>query len=196
MQNFKRMLLDSFRELKSLRNLCVAAMLTGLCICLGMLRLPIGEIASVSFGFIATATLGHLYGPVTAGMCAGVSDVFSYFLFQASGGPFFPGYTLSAVLGGVIYGMFFYRKKLRFSRVFLAMLTVGVFINLILGSLWVSILYGYGLWGLLPPRILKNALTIPLNSCIFYALSRPLEGVFARLFSGRGAKEQKAPEDE
>ena len=102
------------------------------------------------------------YGPVVAGLMAGTGDVLKYFLFPQNAG-FFPGFTLNAILGGVIYGLFFYRQKITVWRVFLAKLTVVLVVNIFLGTLWNSILYGQGYWGILPARVIKNLMQLPVD---------------------------------
>ncbi|MFA5542808.1 MAG: folate family ECF transporter S component, partial [Bacilli bacterium] len=57
-----------------------------------------------------------------------------------SPGTFFPGYTLSAMLGAFIYSIFLYRTRITVLKIFLAKLTVNVFVNSILGSLWLHIM--------------------------------------------------------
>lgn len=172
---------SSLRELRNIQSVCIAAVLTAMCTGLGLFSLPVSPAFHVSFGFLATALIGLLYGPVVAGMCAGISDLLSYFLFSSGGGPFFVGYTLSAVLAGVIYGVILYRRPVKFWRIFAAMLAVGVFVNIGLGTVWASCLYGYGFWGLLPIRTVKNCLTIPLNAVLFLGLAKAIEPLLKRV---------------
>ena len=47
-------------------------------------------------------------------------------------GGFFPGFTLVAMLAGVIYGSFYYKKPLTLWRVFAAHLAVSLVCNVLL----------------------------------------------------------------
>ena len=67
---------------------------------------------------------------------------------------------------------------------FIVMLTVNVLLN----TLWISMLYGKGIMVLLPARALKNLIMWPIDSIIFYSLTKLIEqtGVF-RMFHARTA---------
>ena len=67
---------------------------------------------------------------------------------------------------------------------FIVMLTVNVLLN----TLWLSMLYGKGIMVLLPARALKNLIMWPIDSIIFYSLTKLIEqtGVF-RMFHARTA---------
>ena len=53
---------------------------------------------------------------------------------------------MSAMAGSVIYGVILYRKPLSLGRVILANGLVTVFINLLLNTYWMTVLYGEPLW--------------------------------------------------
>ena len=173
---FLKQIENSFLEMKSVRSLSVCAMLTAMCVMLGMFHLPLGNSIQLSFGYLAMGLLGAWYGPVMAALCGGISDLLSFLLFPS--GVFFPGFTLSAMLGGFLYGLVLYRKSIRFCRVLVAFALVGILINFILNTFWVALLYGYGIWALLPVRAFKNLVTIPLNAFLFYLIAKPLTHYF------------------
>lgn len=83
-------------------------------------------------------------------------------------GPFFFGFTLNAMLSGIIYGSILYRKPISWKRIIIAEFLVKLFINCVLNTLWLSMLYGNAFMVLLPPRILKNAIMLPIDSVILY----------------------------
>jgi ECF transporter S component (folate family) len=79
-----------------------------------------------------------LFGPVAALVFGFIADILGFLVI--SPGTFFPGYTLSAMLGAFIYSIFLYRTRITVLKIFLAKLTVNVFVNSILGSLWLHIM--------------------------------------------------------
>ena len=81
-------------------------------------------------------------------------------------GSFFPRFTLTAFLTGVVYGVFLYNKPKTWARIIGAVLTVCLVLNLGLDTCWLSILMGKGYLALLPTRIMKAALMIPVQSLI------------------------------
>ena len=93
------------------------------------------------------------------------------------------------MVGGVLYGCFLYKRPISLVRVLAAELTVSVICNMLLGTLWLSMLYGKGFLALLPMRVLKNLIMWPVNSMLFYTIGKTLEasGVF-RLLKTAGRK--------
>ena len=94
----------SLRELRSTRCLAVTALLIAINVTLDLLGLSIKLPPNlrIGFGFLCNASIGMLFGPVV-GMMAGVcTDVLGYFAGNLSMGAYFPGYTLTAVVGGLI----------------------------------------------------------------------------------------------
>ncbi|GER67722.1 folate ECF transporter [Weizmannia acidilactici] len=116
----------------------------------------------IGFTFIPTALSACILGPLFAGITAGLADVIGMMLFPAEGA-YFPGFTLSAFLAGAIYGLFFYKKPVRFWRVCLAVLIITIFVNLGLDTLWLWMLTGKGILGLLPARMMKSAIMFPIQ---------------------------------
>ena len=96
------------------------------------------------------------------------------FLIKPSGG-YLPGFTLSAILGGVLYGMFFYKRKMTLPRILLAQFVVMLVCNIFLGTLWLDIYYGKAFFAILPMRVLKNVIQWPINSFLLYFIVQALE---------------------
>ena len=102
---------NSFLEMKSVRSLSVCAMLTAMCVMLGMFHLPLGNSIQLSFGFLAMGLLGAWYGPVMAALCGGISDLLSFLLFPS--GVFFLFISIfhTSIIPGVIDDMFLSPKN-------------------------------------------------------------------------------------
>ena len=151
----------SFRRLKEVRTVTVCAMLGAIAIVLGSLSIDLGP--SVRIGAL---------------------DILKYMIKPVGG--FFPGFTLVAMLAGVIYGSFYYRKPLSLGRVFAAHLVVSLVCNVLLNTLCLSLLYGKAFMVLLPPRVIKNLIMWPIDSLIFFHIAKLLEaaGIF-RFLGGR-----------
>lgn len=65
-------------------------------------------ITKISFAFLPVAIIAMLYGPVYAGIAAALADFIGAMLFPTA--PFFAGFTLTAFLTGVIYGLFLHKQ--------------------------------------------------------------------------------------
>ena len=121
-------------------------------------------IVRIGFGFLPIAIIGMMYGPLSAGVAYAIGDLLGVALFPT--GSFFPGFTLTAFLTGIVYGVFLYNKPKTWPRIIGAVLTVCLVINLGLDTLWLSILMGKGYIALLPTRIMKAVLMIPVQTFI------------------------------
>ena len=121
-------------------------------------------IVRIGFGFLPIAIIGMMYGPLSAGVAYAIGDLLGVALFPT--GSFFPGFTITAFLTGIVYGVFLYNKPKTWPRIIGAVLTVCLVINLGLDTLWLSILMGKGYIALLPTRIMKAVLMIPVQTFI------------------------------
>ncbi len=149
MKQLKQQFVDSWHELRKTKVMAVAAML------------------------IAIGVISMLFGPVVGGIMGGIGDILKFLIKPT--GPYFFGYTLNAMLGPVIYGIFFYHRPIQLGRVVAAKITVALLVNLLLGTWWLTILYGKGFLAILPARFIKQVVSVPIDSVIFYVLAKTLE---------------------
>ncbi len=169
------------------KDLALLGLLLALKIILGRYLAIDFTIVRISFAFVVNALIGYLFGPwVGAGMGA-IGDILGYFGFPQTYA-YFPGYTLSAAISGFVYGYFLYYKKwptsssLKFHiRLILAVSIVAIFCNLILGTIWTSMVIGKSFMVLLKPRMLKNILLIPVESIVLSGIFNYLGGHLRKL---------------
>lgn len=65
--------------------------------------------SSPRFGYSFIVFLSGLwFGPLKGGLVGIVSNLLSFFLFDATAGPFHPGFTLNAFLAGFLPGLYFH----------------------------------------------------------------------------------------
>ena len=169
---------DSYREFRQVKTIATLGMFGAISMVLGSLTIVIGDYIKIGFSSIAQQFVYYLFGPAVGGFFGGAMDILKYFVKPT--GAFFPGWTIGAMVAGVLYGCFFYKKPLTLVRVLVAELTVAGVCNMILGTLWLAIMYEKGFWVLLPMRVIKNLVMWPVNSILFYSLTWTMEhtGVF------------------
>lgn len=172
MKKMKTLFTDSFYELKDLRTFASAAMLLAITVVLGFYRLQLTDFLRIGLDPVAKELTGMLFGPVAGCMVGGLSDFISYLIKPV--GRFFPGFTVSAMLGGVIYGTVLYKKPLSLWRVVAANSLVAVFINLFLNTFWLTVLYGDAFFVLLPARAVKQLVMLPIDVLLFYTTAKIL----------------------
>ena len=94
------------------------------------------------------------------------------------------GSDLKLPAGGTdLYGFFLYRKPTNFWRILAAELTVALLVNVLLGTFWLSQVYGKAFMVMLPARLIKNVIKAPVGSIILYLVMTVLgrAGVFRML---------------
>lgn len=114
----------------------------------------------IGFSFVAVALAAYLYGPWTAALVHGASDAIGAVLFPV--GAYFPGYTLTAALIGMLYGLCFYRNE-KIWRVALGVLSTQLLCSVGLNSLWIALTNHAPYVALLPGRFLQAAVMTPVQ---------------------------------
>lgn len=134
-------------------------------------------IVRIGFTFLPIALSAIMFGPLFAGIAAGLADIIGMMLFP-SGAAYFPGFTISAVLTGVIYGLFLYKKPKNFWRVSLSVIIITLFVHIGLDTIWLWMLTGKGVIGLLPVRIAKSLIMLPIQIVMIQAMWKPFSLTF------------------
>lgn len=131
-----------------------------------MASIDIGPYIRVGFSGLPNRVVECLFGPVTGCLFGGMLDVLKYILKPS--GPFFFGFTFNVMVAGLIYGTLLYRNPVTVKRIVAAEFLTKLLVNCLLNTLWISMLYGKGFFAILPLRVLKNAIMLPIDSCILY----------------------------
>ena len=126
----------------------------------------VGPYVRIGFSGIPNQVVAYLFGPAVGGIFGAALDVIKYLI--KPDGAFFPGFTVSAALGGIIYGAFLYKKKVTLPRVFASQLLVKIAVNILLNTLWLNMLYGKAFLAILPGRVISNAVMLPIDTAIAF----------------------------
>lgn len=119
-------------------------------------------ILRIGFGFLPVSMMGILYGPIWAAVGYAVGDILGMMIFPS--GVFFPGFTVTAALTGLVFGLFLHGKeRITWKNVLPASLIIILVLNLCLDTLWLSIMMGDAFIALLPTRIFKCAVMLPIH---------------------------------
>ncbi|MEA5039599.1 MAG: folate family ECF transporter S component [Clostridiaceae bacterium] len=124
----------------------------------------------ISFEFIPAALVALLYGPWWAMGGSICADLLGALLFPT--GPYFPGFTLSAALTGLTFGSFLYPCRKEWRRILPAVLIVTLLINICLNTYWLTMILGKGFLVMLPGRLIKNAIMIPIEAFAIRLLAK------------------------
>ena len=195
MSNKENMFVSSAKELKSTRNLVLCAMMAALSIILmSTTSFYITPHIKIGFSGLPNRLVDFMFGPVVGAIFGGIMDVLK-FLIKPDGGFFF-GYTVTAIAGGFIYGLFYYKLQIKkplnintktatrskiilawikanalsILLIFIANALVKVLCNIGLNTLWSSMTTGKAFLAILPTRVIKNLIQIPVDTVFHFVL--------------------------
>lgn len=168
MNKVRAIYIGSAKQLKKIRTITICAFLGAVGIVLGMHTVMVGSFLKIGFSSLANETASYLFGPVVGAVFGGTMDVVKYIMKPT--GPFFPGFTLTAILAGLINGTLLYKKRITLARVCITKLTVIVFCDMILNTAWLSIMLHDPFYTLFLARVWKNVIMWPIQSVLMYAV--------------------------
>ncbi|MDK6651916.1 folate family ECF transporter S component [Aerococcus urinae] len=158
-------------DVASSRVITGMGLLMALNLLLNQFRLVLGPTLEISFAFIPLAIMGAFYGPIYAGIGAGLCDVIGFVLSPS--GFFFPGFTFNAVLAGLIYGFVLFRQGYNLKRILIAKVLTTVLISLFLTPLWLNMMYQSGLFAW--ARIIRTAVLFPADLFLLIIIFKMIE---------------------
>ncbi len=174
-------------QLKDVKVLTAAALLVAIATVLSFFSVPVNEFIQIRFKFLPIAASGMLFGPAIGGLVGLLADITGYIVKPT--GAFFPGYTISTMVSGIIFGAMLYKKKLTIPRVIMTSLVYTVVVSLILNPINSMILYKTPLWVVLAEKLPATAVMFPINTCLLYFVLKTLQSI--PLFQDQYLKESR-----
>lgn len=142
---------------------------------LAISKLTVGtNVLKISFVFIVMSLIAKWYGPIWTVFTAIVLDIVNSTIVNPSG-PFFIGFTFSAIVTALIYAIGYYHQShLSWFRIIITQGLVVLIVNIVLNTIWLFIMYSHvhtvdTFVTLLGPRFLKSAILYPIEVIIVYA---------------------------
>ena len=134
----------------------------------------------IGFSFVPVVVAAMLYGPVAGGIVGALGDFIGAILFPI--GAYFPGFTLTAFLMGVVFGFFLHREQ-TIPRILAAVAVNQCVLSLCLNTLWISILYGSPYGPLFLTRIVQTVILFAVQTVTIIAIAK----VMPRIRTGLAA---------
>lgn len=130
----------------------------------------------VGFGDIPIMLSGIILGPISGAITGIISDLIGVVLVPApSGAPYFPGFTITKALVGIIPALIYrYFKGSDKLKLVLSVVFTELICSVTLDTLWLSMLFNKGVMVILPARILVKLIIIPIEISIMYILLKGL----------------------
>ncbi len=172
----KSISLSSLSRLKETKVLTFCGMMGALALILSYVAtIKFGPYIRIGFSGLPNQVVDYLFGPWIGAIFAATMDIVKWF---ASGdGNFFPGFTLTAVVGAIIYGVFTFNKPIKITNIVISQVLVKLICNIFMNTLWLKILYNQAVFALLPGRLISNAVMLPIDSFIMYALLKAVNKI-------------------
>ena len=128
-------------------------------------------IMKIGIGFLAVAVCAALYGPLWGAACGALGDLAGSLLFPT--GAYFPGFTLTAALSGLLFGLFlkgpFTEKHFRLKAAAAALLNT-LLVSFLANTLMISLLTGTAYGKLLAARAIQLTVMFPLQILLLTAV--------------------------
>lgn len=135
------------------------------------------QLLVIDFTFIPLMMSAIWLGPKYTTLIAILGDFLGAILFPF--GAYFPGFTLSAGLVGLIYGLFLYQKqgkemtnKQFIIRLIISNLLVLGIVKILITSLWLKILYGQAYLVIVSTRVLTQVIMFPICVITIFFLEK------------------------
>lgn len=131
----------------------------------------------ISFSFVPIMMAAIWIGPKYATLISALGDFIGAILFPF--GTYFPGFTVSAGLVGLIYGIFLYKKpgkemtnKQFIIRLIISNLLVLCIVETFIVSIWLNILYGKAYLVVVSSRVVAQAIMFPIRIVTIFILEK------------------------
>ncbi|MDO5109037.1 MAG: folate family ECF transporter S component [Erysipelotrichaceae bacterium] len=160
---------SSAEKLRSTKYLAIIGLFIAMKVVISFVSIRVSENLYVSLSFLFTSVEGAIIGPVASLVSGAITDVVGY-MVNSRGYSFFPGYTLSAMLGVTIYALFLYRRKITIAKLAAAKFINNYFVNVALGSVWSAMMMSKGYIYYATQSLIKNSILLPFEIIALVAL--------------------------
>ena len=162
-------------------TLVCLALLTAMQIVIArILVIPLSESLRISFSFIPVVIAARRFGVMGAVTVYGLGDFIGAVAFPTTGA-YFPGFTLTAAVSGLIFGLFL-GKKTSNVRIILSVVLSQLLCTVLMNSYWISTVFGAPFTTTVLTRLGQAAVMGPVQ-IIFMILC--LERICSRIKFGK-----------
>ncbi|MBR0397765.1 MAG: folate family ECF transporter S component [Eubacterium sp.] len=131
----------------------------------------------IGFSFVPVVITAMLYGAVPAGIVGAAADFLGAVLFPI--GAYFPGFTLTAFLTGMVFGFFLFKQR-TLPRIAGAVLINQMIFGLFLNTFWISVLYGSDFRALFAVRAVQALILTVVQIAGILLIRQAMEGFLVR----------------
>jgi len=165
-------------KISETKKTILAALLLALFIILDRLITINTQFLAINLSLIPIMLAGMILGWKYAMIVGALGDLIGAIFWPF--GAYFPGFTFSVGLSGLIFSLFLYETPNKENKYFIvksilstAIVLIGI--NLLLNSLWLNIMYGKAYTYYLGIRVVAQAVTFPIYVAIIILLHKTLK---------------------
>ena len=164
--------------MKKKKKMLLCALLIASTIVLGRILSIRTSIITIGFSFVPIMLGAIILGPKYSTFIATISDIIGALLFPT--GSYFFGFTITAFLTGLTYGLILYRKDFKVDKNFLIRLIISTIIvtglyNGVLNTIWIMMINKGASKVIIPVRILKQLVMAPIKVITMSSLCKIFE---------------------
>lgn len=170
---------------KSKKKLLCALFIAS-CVVLGRILSIRTSIITIGFSFVPIMLGAIILGPKYSTFIATISDIIGSLLFPT--GSYFFGFTITAFLTGLTYGLILYRKEFKVDKNFIIRLIISTIIvtclyNGVLNTVWIIIINKSASKIVIPIRIVKQLIMAPIKIITISSLCKIMEERLQKLIN-------------
>lgn len=155
----------------SIKDLVLISLLVALNIVLSRFLSISAWNIKIGFTFITVFVSAYLYGPIVSGIVNAVADLIGSLVFPI--GAYFPGFTITAFLVGIVSGLILY-KNISNKRIVIVSLIYELIFSLLINTYWISILYETSFIVLMSARLIQSVVMIIVEIVSMKVISKIL----------------------
>lgn len=132
---------------------------------------------------------GAILGPIGGAAAGGITDLLSFLISTANKpGPYFPGFTLTMILYGLIAGLLLYKKSQpsltpSLPKIALSTVLTQTICSLLINSFWNNLLYGPNYGVVLLTRLPSTYIMCAVYTVLMCVLLRNKQKMFRTLYN-------------
>jgi ECF transporter S component (folate family) len=159
-----------------IKKIIIASLLLASTIVLSRILSIRTPILTIGFSFVPIMLSGIILGPKYTIFISTLADIIGALLFPI--GSFFYGFTITAFLTGLVYGIFLYNKdEFKLDKKFIiksiiAILIVTIILNGVLNTIWIKMTVKDASKIIIVPRVIKQLIMIPVKFLVLMSISK------------------------
>lgn len=162
--------------MSKIKKMILSALLLTIAIILNRFISIKTEVLIIQFTYIPIMLSAIWLGPKYSTLIAVLCDLLGALLFPF--GPYFPGFTVSAGISGLVYGVLLYNhgeeltNKQLIIRLTISSIINLVIVNIFITSFWIQMLYGKAYLVVVASRVVTQLVMIPIQIVTMYGLDK------------------------